>query len=143
MNLQKLKNKVKYLFKKLPFKKKRKRVHKATKGEQIVENYLIKHNIEYITEYQIKISKKINKSGKAYLDFYLPKLKAIIEYNGIQHYIPQEKFGGEKKFYNYQVPRDNYIKKYCKNKGIKLIEVRYDEPDVEKFLNNEIQILSN
>ena len=33
-----------------------------------------------------------------YIDFYLPDYNIFIEYNGEQHYVPIEHFGGELQF---------------------------------------------
>lgn len=96
-------------------------------GEQIIRNYLDKQNIKYIFQYKIPIDVHINLSKRAYIDFYLPDFKIAIEYNGKQHYVPIEYFGGTFQFQNYQVPRDNYIKEYCKDNNIKLIEIKYDQ----------------
>lgn len=65
-----------------------------SKGELEIELILLKNNISYIGQYEIDIDKSIRVSGKTYIDFYLPNLNIAIEYNGKQHYIPQEYFGG-------------------------------------------------
>lgn len=59
-----------------------------------------------------------------YVDFYLPDYNAIIEYNGIQHYIPTEHFGGELQF-NQQIKRDTDLRQYCKNNNISLLEISF------------------
>ena len=40
----------------------------------------------------------MNQSGVAYIDFYLPDYNCFIEYNGRQHYMSVDKFGGEIQF---------------------------------------------
>lgn len=110
---------------------------KESKGEQKVREYLNLHNINYIDQYEINIDKNINFSGKAYLDFYLPDYNIAIEYNGIQHYIPIKYFGGELKFNEYQIPRDNFIKNYCEKHNIKLIILKYTD-DIENILSTSI-----
>lgn len=104
-------------------------------GERIIRSYLNSNNIKYIDQYKINIDKSINETGITKIDFYLPEYNTFIEYNGEQHYMPVEHFGGKLKFENYQVPRDNYVKDYCKENNIKLIEIRYDD-DIIKVLNN-------
>lgn len=93
-------------------------------GEVIVAEFLKNNRIDYISQYKISIDKAINPSGYAYIDFYLPDYNIFIEYNGIQHYIPIEYFGGSLKF-NQQVKRDEYVRNYCKQNSIKLIELPY------------------
>lgn len=77
--------------------------------------------------------------GKPYhFDFYLPKQNVLIEYQGIQHYKPQEIFGGIDS-YNNRVRIDNLKKVYTDKKGIKLICIPYtcDTKDkIINFLNN-------
>lgn len=52
-----------------------------------------------------------------YLDF-------LIEYQGIQHYEPKDKFGGIKGLRKQQI-NDLRKREYCKKKGIKLILIPY------------------
>lgn len=66
-----------------------------------------------------------------------PEYNTFTEYNGQQHYIPIEYFGGELKFRE-QVARDKYVRNYCKANAIKLIEIKYDENVVE-CLGNELR----
>ena len=94
-------------------------------GETIITQYLKKNNILFISQYQIQITKSINPSGVAKIDFYLPEHNIFIEYNGIQHYIPVEHFGGDTKF-NQQVLRDDYVREYCKEHQINLLEIPYN-----------------
>lgn len=107
-------------------------------GEEFIETLLSQRNIEFISQYEIEIDSKINKSGKASIDFYLPNSNIFIEYNGKQHYIPQDRFGGKLKFDLYQVPRDKYIKNYCRENNIKLIEIPYTyaDSDIINIINS-------
>ena len=101
-----------------------------------IYNLTLLKNYFNISQYKIDIDKSINPTGKAYIDFYLTDLNIAIEYNGIQHYIPVEYFGGKLKFER-QLQRDNYIRNYCKNNNIKLIEIKYTE-NVENILQKYI-----
>lgn len=103
-------------------------------GELKVEEYLKKLGINYKKEYPIEYAG--NKSGKAYIDFYLPDLNTFIEFNGKQHYIPIEHFGGQLIF-DKQVERDNYIDEYCKKNNINLITIKYNE-NINEILNKQI-----
>lgn len=104
-------------------------------GEYKVEEYLKKLGINYKREYSIEYFG--NKSGKTYIDFYLPDLNSFIEYNGRQHYIPCDYFGGQLIF-DKQVKRDKYVEEYCKKNGITLITIKYNE-DINEILNNQIK----
>ena len=103
---------------------------KISHGELFIENYLKSIDINYISQYPITIDKSINSSGVAYIDFYLPDYNIFVEYNGRQHYIPIEYFGGKLNFERY-LKRDNYVRDYCKDNNIKLIEIKYDMKDAE------------
>ena len=69
-------------------------------------------------------------------DFYLPDLNIAIEYDGVQHYGPVVKFGGEEGFAELKL-NDYFKTNYCIEHNIKLIRVPYTEYDsMEEFLNN-------
>ena len=97
---------------------------------------MLNEKIKFVREYTIQIPNEINTSGRAYIDFYLPEHNTFIEYNGIQHYEPEMAFGGTFKFEQQQA-RDEYVRQYCKDNDIKLIEIRYDE-DVWEVLNEKL-----
>ena len=108
-----------------------------SQGELEVMDILNKHNIEYKT--QVPIESTINNTGWMYVDFYIPSMNTIIEYNGRQHYIPVDLMGGQIHLKQQQA-RDEELRQYCKNNNIKLIEIRYDEDvwvELEAQLFNE------
>lgn len=108
----------------------------SSKGEEEVCNILLSNGIKFIREYTIQVPNEINTSGHAYIDFYLPEYNTFVEYNGIQHYNPKMAFGGSFKFERQQA-RDEYVRQYCKDNNIKLIEICYDE-DVWEVLTREL-----
>lgn len=108
----------------------------SSKGEEEVCNILLSNRIKFIREYTIQVPNEINTSGHAYIDFYLPEYNTFVEYNGIQHYNPKMAFGRSFKFERQQA-RDEYVRQYCKDNNIKLIEIRYDE-DVWEVLTREL-----
>lgn len=107
-----------------------------SKGEKQILSYLIDNNINYITQYKININKNINQSGIAYIDFYLPDYNCFIEYNGRQHYMPVDKFGGEIQ-YQKQLKRDQFVRDYCNSNNIRLLEIKYNE-NINDKLNNKL-----
>lgn len=106
------------------------------KGERTITNWLIGNDIKFISQHKINIDININPSGNAFIDFYLPDHNIFIEYNGEQHYIAKERFGGELGFQKQQ-KRDEYVRNYCKEHNIKLIEIKYNE-NINDKLNNEL-----
>jgi ssDNA-binding Zn-finger/Zn-ribbon topoisomerase 1 len=96
---------------------------KSSKGELIINSLLTDYNIEYYTEYKFK---DLIYKSKLKCDFYLLKFNLVIEYNGEQHYQPNEFFGGKKGF-DRTVERDKIKKQYCLDNGINYEIIRYDE----------------
>lgn len=111
-----------------------------TKGEQQILNYLEKNNIEFV--FQKKFTDLIGEKGKLLsYDFYLPNNNILIEYQGIQHNEPIERFGGEEQFEK-QKERDKRKRDYAENSGYRLLEIWYYEYDnidniLNKYLNME------
>lgn len=108
-------------------------------GERFITNYLNNNKINFISQYSIEINKDINISGKANIDFYLPNYNLFIEYNGIQHYVKRQAFGGKLEFERQQ-KRDEYVRNYCKENNIRLLEIPYvlNWEEVTKLLNTTI-----
>ena len=100
-----------------------------SKGEQLTANYLNEFQIKYIPQYKFDDCKHIK---QLLFDFYLPDMNVCIEYNGLQHYQPCDMFGGEEQFKTQQI-RDNIKRQYCKDNGIKLIEIPYTYNTKEKI----------
>lgn len=84
---------------------------------QILEN----NNIQYVPQYRFDDCKY---KGQLSFDFYLPEYNICIEYQGKQHYVPIEYFGGQKNFET-QIHRDNIKKEYCNKNNILLIDIPY------------------
>jgi hypothetical protein len=93
-----------------------------SKGEKIINNFLIDNNIIFKSQKKFKDCK--NKNSLPF-DFYLIDYNILIEYDGIQHFQPVEYFGGE---LNFKIIQQNDLIKnnYCKDKNIKLIRIPYN-----------------
>jgi Zn finger protein HypA/HybF involved in hydrogenase expression len=94
---------------------------RESRGEREIRKILIKNNINYIPQHKFSDCK--NKKSLSF-DFYLPDNNLCIEYQGRQHYIECEYFGGEKRFIN-QITNDEIKKTYCTNNNINLIVIPY------------------
>lgn len=113
-----------------------------SKGQDKIKNFLDSHNVQYKCEYLIKDSLFRNPLIK--VDFYIPKNNTFIEFNGRQHYKP-EQFGADKyqaeEFFERQKRRDDDLHLYCFSRGITLIEIPYTEFDnidaiLSKYFHN-------
>lgn len=104
-----------------------------SRGELLIETFLRENEVEYIPQYKIKIDTTINCSGEAKVDFFLPKYNTFIEYNGIQHYVANEYFGGTLQL-QHQQSRDLFAKEYCISNNINLVIIPYTLAD-EQVIN--------
>ena len=104
-----------------------------SKGEDFIEDWLLKHNIKFIQQKSFEGCKYKN---KLLFDFYIPSKNMCIEYDGEFHFQPIRK---SKSMTEVQAIknleeskiRDDIKNEFCKNNGISLIRIKYDE-DLEK-----------
>ena len=104
----------------------------SSHGERLIRNILTERKIEFEEQ---KTFEWLRDKSKLRCDFYLPKYNTVIEYNGRQHYEVIEHFGGKSNFERGK-KRDELKRQLLIENNVKLIEVRYDERDVEKFILN-------
>ncbi len=104
---------------------------RESKGEICVKEFLIKNNITYTPQKRFNDCRNILPLP---FDFYLPNYNICIEYQGIQHFKPRIKFGGEAEFKKVLL-RDEIKRNYCIKNNITLIKIKYNE-DIIKCLNH-------
>lgn len=105
-------------------------------GTKIIEEYFTNLNIKYTKEKTFKNCKNIN---LLYFDFYLDDYNICIEYDGIQHYKPIDRFGGEIGFKSQKI-RDDIKNKFCLNNSIKLIRIPYwEQTNIYILLENKLK----
>lgn len=110
---------------------------KCTKslGERLVEYCLREMNIDFIPQYRM-----VGCRHKRPLpfDFFLPLYNAVIEFDGIQHFLPSDAFGGIEEFENQKI-RDEIKSDYCAQHGIALIRISHEQiSDISKILNEAL-----
>ncbi len=117
---------------------------KMSSGERAICEALKLENIEYVFDQECTdlINPKTKKALR--FDFFLPKLNAVIEFDGIQHFkfSPTFHTGGISDFSD-QRYRDKLKNKYCIDKKIKLLRIKYNQNKevnkiIEDFLKNII-----
>ena len=104
---------------------------KESEGEKEVCELLDKMNIKYVREKRFKECKY---KLPLPFDFYLPELNTCIEYDGIQHFMKVNYWGGNISLSSQQ-KRDKIKTQFCLDNGIKLIRIRYDDDINEKMFN--------
>jgi len=100
-----------------------------SKGEEIIENFLIENNIKYETQKKFKDC-KYKKTLR--FDFYLIDFNMCIEYDGELHYKEVEYFGGKERL-NDTLIKDKIKNDYCNKKSIKLLRIKYNEDPINKI----------
>jgi hypothetical protein len=113
-----------------------------SKGEILIQNFLIKNNIEYINQKKFKDCK--GKKNALKFDFYIPKHKYVIEFDGRQHF-EVVMFNGctyEKalKTHLELVSNDLIKNKYCIDNNITMHRIRYDMKNINEYLSKIFKI---
>ena len=73
--------------------------------------------------------------GRQSLDLYIPSIRTAIEYQGIQHYLPIDFFGGEEALLHRQ-ELDQIKKQLCYDHEVRLVEWPYDkEPNDQNIFD--------
>ena len=114
-----------------------------SKGEREVSKILKSYNINFDRQKKFPDCKNVFELP---FDFYIPSLRILIEFDGIQHFEPIQYFGGLRAFEKLKI-NDKIKSDYCEDNYIDLIRIRYDQIDsIEKILKdsleNKIKILS-
>jgi len=99
-----------------------------SKGEGKIAYWLNKNHIKYKREHTFKNLPRLR------FDFYLPDHNLLIEFDGIQHFKPIDKWGGEKHLIKIK-HRDRIKNQFVKENSIKLVRISYG------FLNYVGEIL--
>ena len=99
----------------------------SSKAVREIEQYLKDTNVKYIREYKFDECKYINTLP---FDFFLPEINTCIEYDGEQHFMIKEHWGGMESFNLIQI-RDKIKTTFCLNNNIKLVRISYKENHIE------------
>lgn len=108
----------------------------GSKGEKIIRNYLENIRINFKPQYTIDNLRNIRllRFDFCILDINY-NLLGLIEYQGIQHYEPVERFGGEEGLRKCKI-NDNIKYNYCIGNNIPLLYIPYWEIDnIENILD--------
>ena len=103
-------------------------------GERNVRRYLQNKNIKFKQEFRIEDKKYFE--TYAMVDFYLPDLNTMIEFQGEQHYgIANKAITHGSRKWQSQKKRDNHLRRYATDHNVRLIEVPYTyRSNVDTFL---------
>lgn len=99
-----------------------------SKGEYIIQKILEENNLIFEKQKYFETCKFPDTNCYAKFDFYVNN-QYLIEFDGEQHFIPRDYFGGEKAFYK-QKQNDIYKSKWCKENNIPLIRIPYTHKNI-------------
>lgn len=108
-----------------------------SKGEQIIEKWLLNNNIHFEEQ------KKFNNLKSKRFDFYLPLYNTCIEYDGAQHFFEKNQKTKNKDLakilFNEVKRRDEEKTLFCSENKIRLIRIPFTElRNIDNILNHEI-----
>jgi len=107
--------------------------NRISKGERIIKEFLEKNKIKYVFQKRFDDC-KYRKTLR--FDFWLPEFMTLIEYDGEQHFISVDHWGGEQGLEERQI-KDTIKNDYVSEKGINLLRIPYSE------INNISDILND
>lgn len=108
---------------------------RISKGEKNIISFLNENKINYIFQHSFDDCKH---KKKLIFDFYIPKKNLLIEYDGKQHFEPEDFFGGKDAFMETK-KRDNIKSKYAKANNIKLLRIPYTSfHEINEILKGEL-----
>jgi very-short-patch-repair endonuclease len=108
-----------------------------SKGEKKITKYLDINQISYYRQHKFQDCKNIFQLP---FDFYLPKYRVAIEFDGKQHFEPIEHFGGLESYERLKT-NDKIKNDYCEDNFIDLIRIRYDQIDrIYDILNESLRM---
>lgn len=110
-----------------------------SKGSQRIEKWLIFNEIEYVKEKTFdELRSKTMHNQKLRFDFFLPKQKTFIEYDGEQHFKPVDFWGGEKAYIEL-VANDKLKDKWVGEQGFRMIRISFKEKErIEDILRENL-----
>jgi hypothetical protein len=105
---------------------------KVSVGEKIISSILVSNNIQHNMQYTFDDCKDNRPLPFDVAVFSDNKLQGLIEYQGVQHFVPINYYGGEKALKQTQ-KRDQIKRKYCIKNNIPLLILSYKD-DLELCL---------
>jgi very-short-patch-repair endonuclease len=107
---------------------------KMSKGERKIWFWLKDNEIDFKSQKRVK---KHVGNGVFIFDFYLPSKKVIIEYDGRQHSIPVERWGGKKALKKTLI-NDSLKDEYTRLIGFEMMRIPYtDFESIDDLLNSK------
>ncbi len=116
-------------------------VCRESHGEKKIRNYLLNNNYYFESQKRFSDLKGWNRKGSLSYDFYVPKYRLLIEYQG-QFHDGSSTIGFQTdKQLGIQIINDRIKRKYAENNGYKFLEIWYcDLDNIESILDKTLKI---
>ena len=112
---------------------------RSSKGEHVINNFLKNEKIMFIPQKSFDNLLGVGGGHLSY-DFYLPDYNLLVEYQGVQHEIPKDHFGGQEQF-DIQQEHDLRKRQYAKENNINLLEIwHYDFDKIDEILKENLNL---
>ena len=112
-----------------------------SKGENLIKSFLFNAQINFESQKTFNNCRNPKTNHLLFFDFYLPDYNCCIEYDGIQHFICEERNWNTQEHFEEVQYRDNIKNEYCKNNKIKLIRISYQDIDnIDNILKKELKL---
>lgn len=110
----------------------------ASKGERLIESFLIEHNIRYTKQKSFSDLWGKTKRAKLRYDFFIDELNLLIEYDGQQHFEDVSVFSEGLSAIQ---KRDNVKTQYARDNNINLLRIPYYNRDkINEILSSAISV---
>lgn len=96
-------------------------------GECVVEDFLKRNQIDYLTQRQTLNCVNPKTGATLPYDFEIPKAKVVIEVQGEQHFRYTPYFHGSVENFEYGQWRDRYKREYAEKCGYFFLQITYDD----------------
>ena len=110
-------------------------------GEVKVRKWLDDHHVAYLPQFRIPNTNPKCKRRYLVVDFYLPDLSTVVEFNGRQHYTYIPYFHNNRKWtLKDQQIRDETLREYCDANYLQLVEIKEEDADnIPKIMKSVIK----
>lgn len=106
-------------------------------GERMIRVFLESHSIDYVAQWTTSECRSVLPLK---FDFYIPSMNVLIEFDGQQHTMPCEMFGGEEALKGV-IERDRIKDGYAAKSGKRLIRIPYTKMKrIDSILHRELNL---
>jgi len=112
-------------------------------GEKFISETVLFKTVAYLLKgHEVIHHYRADWLARQELDIFVPSLNLAVEYQGEQHFMPIDAWGGEDSFEKTQ-QRDEEKRRRCESKGVKLLYFDHTMELTEKFVARRLEEILN